>query len=144
MVGAALLDVNVLVASAYQWHVFHDRAYAWWRRSGGEAWATCPLTEAGFVRIISNPSFHPEAPSVRETLSLLAAIKERPGHCFWRMDMGLAETVKPFQQRLLGPSQVTDAYLLGLAIKNKGRLITLDRGIAALAGPAYEQHVEPL
>jgi len=144
VVSASLLDVNVLIASAYEWHVAHDRAYGWWRRSGGQPWATCALTQAGFVRIIANRQFHEQPVSVIQAVELLKAIMERPGHRFWPMDITLSEAVQPFQKRLVGHRQVTDAYLLGLAIKNKGRIVTLDRGIEAMAGESYRQHVTVL
>ena len=142
--SVSLLDVNVLIASTYEWHVAHQRAYAWWRQSGRLPWATCPLTQAGFVRIISNRQFHEQPVSVSQAFELLKAITERPGHRFWPMDVSFAEAVQPFRERLFGHRQLTDAYLLGLAIKNKGRLVTLDRGIEDLAGRNYRQHVTVL
>ena len=142
--SVSLLDVNVLIASVYEWHVAHDIAYAWWLESGGRKWATCPLTQAGFVRIVSNASFHPQRADVAEALQLLSDITERSGHRFWPMDITFSEAVQPFQERLFGHRQVTDAYLLGLTIKNKGRLVTLDRGIEVLAGESYRQHVTVL
>jgi uncharacterized protein len=144
VVSASLLDVNVLIASAYEWHVGHDRAHAWWRQSGGQPWATCALTQAGFVRVIANRQFHEQRVSVAQAFELLKAMMERPGHHFWPIDITLPEAVQPFQKSLVGHRQVTDAYLLGLAIKNKGRLITLDRGIEVLAGESCRQHVTVL
>jgi len=139
-----LLDVNVLIASVYEWHVAHERAYGWWREAAGKPWATCPLTQAGFVRIISNRRFHEHPVNVPEALELLAAVTQRPGHRFWPMEITLAEAVQPFQERLFGHHQVTDAYLLGLAIRNQGRLVTLDRGIEVLVGEGHRQHVTVL
>ena len=144
MVSASLLDVNVLIASVDQGHVAYKTAHAWLRESAGRHWATCPLTQAGFVRIISNRGFHERAVSVAEALELLAAITRRPGHRFWPMDITFSEAVQPFHERLYGHRQVTDGYLLGLAIKNKGRLVTLDRGIEVLAGEGHRQHVAVL
>jgi uncharacterized protein len=144
VVSASLLDVNVLIASVDIEHVAYKTVHAWLRESAGGLWATCPLTQAGFVRIISNRRFHELAVSVAEAFELLTAITQRPGHRFWPMDISLAEAVQPFQERLFGHRQVTDAYLLGLAIRNKGRVVTLDRGIEALAGESYRQHVTVL
>jgi toxin-antitoxin system PIN domain toxin len=140
----SLLDVNVLIASVYEWHVAQKTTYAWWHESPGKPWATCPLTQSGFVRIISNPNFHSNRVEVAEALKLLTDITQRPGHRFWPMDISFTETVQPFQERLFGHQQVTDAYLLGLAIKNKGRLVTLDSGIEALAGREFAQYVTVL
>lgn len=138
---ASLLDVNVLIASVDEGHVAHKRVHAWLHESASEPWATCPLTQAGFVRIISKPGFHQHPVSVAEALALLGDITQRPGHRFWPIDISLAEAVQPLQERLYGHRQLTDAYLLGLAIKNKGRLVTLDKGIAALAGNEFAHQV---
>ena len=141
---ASLLDINVLLASVDQDHVAYRKVHSWLRESGNKPWATCALTQSGFVRIISTPSFHPNPVSVAEALQLLADITRRPGHRFWPMDITLAEAVQPLQDRLFGHRQVSDAYLLGLAIRNKGHLVTLDRGIPALAGHGFAGHVTVL
>lgn len=141
MVSVSLLDVNVLVASSDQGHVAYTKVHSWFRDSSNKLWATCPLTQSGFVRIISNPSFHPNRVEVAEALALLADITQRPSHRFWPMDISFTEAVQAFRERLFGHQQVTDAYLLGLAIRNKGRLVTLDSGIEALAGREFAQHV---
>jgi len=140
-VTVALLDVSVLVASIDEGHVAYKKVHAWLRESGGKPWATCPLTEAGFVRIIANPIFHPEKTRLVDALALLANMTLRPGHRFWPVNIGFAEAVEPFQEKLVGHQQVADAYLLGLAIKNKGRLITLDSGIETLAGKEFAHYV---
>jgi uncharacterized protein len=140
LVGTSLLDINVLLASVDQDHVDHRRVHSWLEQQGSKSWATCPLTQAGFVRIISTPGFHPNRVSVAEALQMLADITKRPGHHFWPINIGLSEAVQPFEEKLFGHRQVTDAYLLGLAIGNKGRLVTLDRGVAALAGHEFAQH----
>lgn len=140
----SLLDINVLIASVYEWHVAQKRAAAWWHESPGKLWATCPFTESGFVRIISNPRFHPKRVEVAEALGLLADITQRPGHHFWPLDISFVEAVQPFRDRVIGCQQVTDAYLLGLAIRNRGCLVTLDRGIEMLAGKEFAQHVAVL
>lgn len=142
--NASLLDVNVLIASIDQGHVAHTRVHAWMRGSAAKAWATCPLTQAGFVRIISNPRFHDRAVSVAEACELLAGLTGRPGHHFWPINISLDDAVAPFRDRLSGHKQVTDAYMLGLAIQNKGRLVTLDKGIEALAGRTFAQHLQIL
>jgi uncharacterized protein len=144
VVSASLLDVNILIASVDEGHVAYKKVHAWLRESAGRHWASCPLTQAGFVRIISNRGFHERALSVSESVELLAAITRLPGHRFWPMDITFSEAVQPFGERLFGHRQVTDAYLLGLTIKNKGRLVTLDRGIEALAGESYRQYVTVL
>ena len=141
MSGGSLLDVNVLIASVDEGHVGYKAVHTWLHDSAGRHWATCPLTQAGFVRIISNLQFHERPVKLSEAFHLLTTMTQRPGHRFWPADITLAEAVQPFRERLFGHRQVTDAYLLGLAIKNKGRLVTLDQGIEALAGEEFRQHL---
>ena len=141
MVTGFLLDVNVLIALVYELHIGHTKVHAWFDEVRPKYWATCPVTEAGFVRIASNLRLSDHPVEVSETLQMLGLITRRPGHRFWPMDISLAEAVQPFQDRLFGHRQVTDAYLLGMAIKNRGRLVTLDRAIKILAGSEFENHV---
>lgn len=53
--------------------------------------------------------------------------------------MGLLEAVARFELRITGHQQVTDAYLLGLAIHKKGRLATLDRALLSLLPERSEE-----
>jgi len=127
-----LLDVNVLIALGWGGHPDHSGVLHWFARYGARGWATCPITQAAFVRIVSNPAFSAHAASPREALRLLAANLRHPKHQFWPDDLSLEESVSRFGDRLVGHQQVTDAYLLGLTVQNKGKLATLDRGIVDL------------
>jgi len=127
-----LLDVNVLLAMAWRGHQSHAVARAWFGRNSRHGWATCPSTQASFVRILANPAFSPEAVTPWEAMRLLDLALQHPSHCFWSDEIGLAEAVEPFRRRIVGHRQVNDAYLLGLAIHKGGRLATLDRGLLAL------------
>ena len=128
-----LLDVNVLVALMWPAHEAHATAQAWFRRIPGRKWATCPLTQAGFVRIVSNPSFSPQAVSPRQAIDVLAANVGHSGHVFWPDDLTVPEALSVFGPKLTGHGQITDAYLLGLAVHKKGLLVTFDRAILTLA-----------
>jgi len=127
-----LLDVNVLVALMWPAHEGHDRAQEWFTKYSKAGWATCPLTQAGCVRILSNPSFSSDAVTPQEALKLLSANLKHPSHVFWPDDVSFAEAVEPVQRQMIGHQQVSDAYLLGLAIHRKGRLATMDRGVFTL------------
>ncbi|MGH9511080.1 MAG: TA system VapC family ribonuclease toxin [Terriglobales bacterium] len=127
-----LLDVNVLVALAWPEHEAHDRVQQWFLRKGRMGWATCPFTQAGFVRIVSNPSFSTHAVTPQEASRLLSANLNHPGHRFWRDEIAFTKAVQPFQARLRGHQQITDAYLLGLAAHLRGKLATLDERIGSL------------
>ena len=127
-----LLDVNVLIAMAWPTHEAHEKVQNWLARHAGEGWATCPHTECAFVRILSNPAFSPNALTPADALALLRANLGHPDHQFWEEDVSFAGVIAPLRQRVVGHRQVSDAYLLGLAIHKKGRLATLDRAVLAL------------
>jgi hypothetical protein len=129
MVG--LLDVNMLIALAWPSHVHHSKAQAWFSKNAALGWATCPLTQCAFVRISSNPKIIPEAVTPKEALALLGEVVQDPTHTFWEDDIGILDDHVP-SELLVGHRQVTDAYLLGLAIRRGGRLVTLDTGVSAL------------
>ena len=128
----ALLDVNTLVALAWPNHVHHAAARAWYTAHRDQGWATCPVTESGFVRVSSSPRATPEARTPLEALTLLRRIVELPGHRFWQDDVSLAREEHLALGRLVGYRQVTDAHLLSLAIRRGGRLVTFDRGVRQL------------
>lgn len=128
----SLLDVNLLVALAWPSHVQHDAALGWFRENRAAGWATCPLTQSGFVRVSSNRQVIPEAKSPQEAVGLLRRIVELPGHRFWEDDFAIATASEIASERLLGYRQVTDAHLLALAIRRGGRLATFDGGIREL------------
>ena len=129
--SAGLLDINVLIALAWPSHVHHAQAHAWFARHAGDGWATCPLTQLGFVRVSSNPSIIPEAVLPQQALRVLRKIVEHEHHVFWPDDLLLTDQHIPVSQ-IMGHRQLTDAYLLGLAIRNGGKLVTLDESISSL------------
>jgi len=129
-----LLDVSVLIALFDSAHIFHQRARTWLTQSINDGWASCPITQAGFIRIISNPNY--AAPiSTTQAVRLLSAATADPHHQFWPDDLDLTGSrIDP--TRLLGHNQVTDVYLLALAVTNGGRFVTFDQRInlAAVTG----------
>ena len=132
-----LLDVNVLIALVRQKHSHHEKVTRWFKATGHRQWATCGFTEAGFVRVLCNPSFTAHAITVSEALHLLSELTGLAGHRFWSIEEGLSVLARPFEERFFGHQQVTDAHLLGLALRNQGKLVTLDRGLAFLAGEEF-------
>ena len=133
---ACLLDVNVLLALSWPGHEFHERVQRWFACNAPKGWATCPIVEAGFVRIISNPSFSPNAISPAEAIGALRVMMNHPGHQFWPDEISFPEALRFLKPPLMGPKQVTDAYLVGLAIHRRGRLATTDRGMVQAAPTA--------
>jgi toxin-antitoxin system PIN domain toxin len=127
-----LLDVNVLIALLWPPHEAHARAQRWFAQNARHGWATCAMTQSGFVRIVSNPIFSRRAVSPGDALEVLGSNLQHPAHHFWTEDIGVTEALAHFGRRLLGHQQITDAYLLGLAIHKKGRLATFDASLSAL------------
>src|SRR3954470_19032995 len=127
----ALLDVNALVALAWDSHVHHARMREWFTTYGQAGWATCPVTESGFVRVSSNPKVLPSPIGVAAARAVLAALKTAGAHRFLADDVSLSDSDVP---GILGYRQVTDAHLLTLARRRGVRLVTFDAGLARLAG----------
>jgi uncharacterized protein len=126
----ALLDVNVLVALAWDSHVHHVAVREWFAANSSAGWATCPLTESGFVRVSSNPKVLPEAIGVGAARDVLAALRAQPGHRFVADDVSLTDDDVP---AITGHRQVTDVHLLTLARRHLISLVTFDAAIASLA-----------
>ncbi len=132
MKAGFLLDVNVLIAMAWPTHGYHQKVHEWLARHARDGWATCPLTQISFVRILSNPAFSANALTPTDALTLLQANLAHPAHRFWADEFSMIDSLKPFAQKLAGHQQVTDAYLLGLAIHKRGKLATMDRAVRTL------------
>jgi uncharacterized protein len=141
-VKAALLDINILTALLWPTHEHHDVAHRWFGGRAAAPWATCSLTQLGFVRLVSSPAFSRDALSPREALALLGENLAHPAHEFWAGSLQVPTAVKGMEARLQGAKQLTDAYLLALAHGRKGVLATFDRGLRALAGDAFSGSVE--
>ena len=125
----ALLDVNILLALLDTAHVHHQRVKAWLLSQENPSWASCPLTQNGFTRIISQPAY-PGHISIERATSLLARASASANHRFWADDLSLLDPSIFDHSKLHGPKQITDAYLLALAVHHGGRLVALDRAIA--------------
>jgi uncharacterized protein len=130
--SAFLLDVNALLALVWPSQENHERVRAWFVANASRHWATCPVTEAGCVRLLSNPTVTPGALSVNDALQVLTANLKHPGHVFWPDDLDLLRSLSLCGSKLQGHRQITDAYLLGIAIQRKAHLVTLDGSIASL------------
>lgn len=133
--NAYLLDVNVLIALVDPSHILHDRAHAWFASAGRDAFATCPLTENGLIRILGHPKYpnSPGPPSA--VLALLQGIRSLPGHRFWPDSISMADSRHITASQLSSHAQVTDGYLLALAKAHQGRLATMDHKLMAEVVP---------
>lgn len=122
-----LLDVNLLLALSDPMHVHHESAHRWFADKGQRAWATCPLTENGFIRIASHPSYPNRPGDTTAVLAIFRRLCEALGHRFWSEDISILQVLEP--DAIITHAQITDVYLLGLAVHKKGKLATLDQRI---------------
>jgi uncharacterized protein len=141
-VKTALVDLNILTALLWPAHEYHDAAHRWAAERRRARWATCTLTQLGFLRLVSNPSFSRDALPPASALALLIENLGQPTHEFWPEDVPVADMVTGMEGALQGYRHLTDAYLLALAHRRKGVLATFDRGIRALAGDARKDALE--
>jgi len=138
----ALLDANVLIALLWPAHEHHALALGWFAATGRRRWATCPLTQLAFVRIVSNTAFSRDALSPAEAVILLARNLRHSRHVFWPDDLPLDAGIAGAIDRLQGHRQLVDAYLLALASRHHGVLATFDAGLEAIAPPERRAAVE--
>lgn len=138
-----LLDVNVLIALGDPGHVQHARARAWFLSPARQAWATCPITENGFVRILAQPSYMGFAGGPDDARAALGHLTALPGHQFWPDEVSLCDTTRI--PRIPSPNLVTDLYLLALAVARKGKFATLDQRLdpALIPGARHACFVLP-
>lgn len=136
-----LLDLNCLIALADPTHSHYRAIHRWFDESRLGDWGICPLTESGFVRVTTNASYGPKARTIAEATKVLRGFSDSPGYRYWPIESSWAVLTAPFADRIFGHQQVTDAYLLGLAMKADGVLVTFDKGIRYMAGAEYGRHV---
>ena len=124
----ALLDINVLIALHDRDHIHHELAALWLESNIGHGWASCPLTQNGMLRIMSQASYK----NVQDLSVLFEKLRNettQPGHVFWPDDISLLDAERFHHAHMHGPRQLTDLYLLGLAVKNKACLVSFDARI---------------
>jgi toxin-antitoxin system PIN domain toxin len=133
-----LLDVNLLIALFDCRHVNHESAHVWFGSTGKASWATCPVTENGFLRVLSNPAYPTVSATLGEAMDRLSELCTQAGHVFWKDDVSLLDSLdRPARACLVEHQQVTDFYLTVLAAAHQGRLATFDGSLArALKGSA--------
>ncbi|MBX9859337.1 MAG: PIN domain-containing protein [Sphingomonas sp.] len=138
-----LLDVNVLIALVDPEHSHTRPARRWFERHAASGWATCPLTENGLLRIVSNPRYANAVGSPAVAINGLVGMKNVPQHHCWADDISLSDELRVNPQRLPTSAHLTDIYLLALAVAHGGELATFDRRLttSAVAGGSRALHV---
>jgi toxin-antitoxin system PIN domain toxin len=135
----ALLDVNVLIALLDEAHIGHSTATRWLSGAIDQGWASCPITQNGCIRIMSQPAY-PGALPVAEVAARLAEATRHASHRFWPDDISLLTADAVNWQRVLGHRQVGDAYLMALAVRHQGRFVTFDGRVDASAVAGASAH----
>ena len=141
MIRRDLLDLNVLIALTDPEHIHRQKVERWFLSTGKDDWGVCPLTEAGFVRVTTNPLM--KLGTLGRAIAILQSLRAHPGYHYWPItdaESWVAVTAR-FASRITGHHQITDAYLLGLAIKEDGLLVTFDRGLKYMAGAEFSRNI---
>ena len=129
----ALLDVNVLIALVDPLHVHHELCHHWFAARGTTAWASCAITQNGVLRILGHPRY-PNSPGSPGVVSeILQALVAHPQHQFWDVSPSLLSQAHVNTSALLDSAQITDTYLLALAVHQGGLLATLDQRLSTHA-----------
>lgn len=137
----ALLDINVLIALLDAAHIHHQRASQWLEQSLHHGWASCPLTQNGCLRIMAQPAY-PQALPLAAVAQRLGQAAATPAHLFIADDYSLLDADSLHWPQLLGHRQVTDAYLLGLAVRHGCRFVSFDARVNLAAAPgAKAEHL---
>ena len=139
---SVLLDVNVLVALFDGVHIHHEAAHEWFAHHRKGGWASCPITENGMIRVISNPAYPGRQTTVRDAIEGLARFRKSGNHTFWTDSVSLCDNDVFHLNQIGGHRQLTDVYLLALAVQNHGCLATFDRRIPHSAVKEGNRHIE--
>jgi toxin-antitoxin system PIN domain toxin len=137
-----LLDVNLLFVLHQPLHPDYTLAKRWFANRADRSFATCPITQSGMMRLLLQGIAGLDPFNMQEAREALKNFVQLPGHVYWPDDPSYLDATRTFFARMQGHRQITDVYLLGLAVYNKGKLATIDRGICHLAGSEFAACVE--
>ena len=141
MAVTALLDVNVLIALGWSNHLHHHLVRSCFKLQRRAGWATCPLTEAGFVRVACNPSAAHYSVTPRDAIALLVRLTRLERHRFWPLERSMVDLEPEIVDRIEGYRQVRDGLLLSVAMQHGGQLATLDERLARIHPSASDGSV---
>jgi len=127
----ALMDANVLISFFDFQHIHHKSALGWFTSNNDDGWATCPITQNAMLRVLTNPNYSKvKRFNIRQLTHLFRENAKATDHKFWPDDISLLDDSVVYGEKVLGHKQLTDMYLLALAVKNDGRLVTFDAKIS--------------
>lgn len=140
--SVALLDVNVLIALADNSHIHHSLAHNWFSGQENRPFATCPITQNGFLRIVGHPRYPGGPGTPRALLDFMDSLCQLKGHVFWVDSISITDGLL-FPRNIFGASaNLTDIYLLGLAVSHQGRFATFDRKISVRSVLGADKAIE--
>lgn len=144
--AAHLLDLNALIALIWEEHPFHATMAAWFARHARQGWATCAITQSGFIRVMNQPGLAKPARAVADLAEALQQNLRHPAHRLLPLDFGFDDVLARCSGGVVGHRQVTDAYLLTAAMRAGMKLLTFDSGLNSLLASDTERaaHVEVL
>lgn len=134
-----LVDVNVLFSYGTEDHPHYSAVTRWIDSLTTDTWGTCAFTQAGFLRLMSHPAVG--GATLISAERVLASMTDHPRHLYWPILEDWRGISTGFNQRIFGHQQITDAWLLGLAVREGGVVVTFDRGLQTMAGERYRHHV---
>lgn len=137
----SLLDINVLLAIVWPNHLHHAAARSWFLNSAASGWATCALSESGFVRLSSNPKVFPDAVSPRESIVMLNELKKRGAWSYLADETQFTELPESWSIRLSGYRQVSDIHLLSIVQSHGASLVTFDAKLKRLVPEAESKRL---
>ena len=129
----SLLDVNVLVSLLDANHGYHAVAKRWFDQNNGP-WASCPITQNGYLRIVTRDSY-PNTISIEKAITTLKRAVSMPSHAFLSDDISLLDPNFVTHKHIQGHNQLTDIYLLALSVHHGARFVTFDQGVSRIAVP---------
>lgn len=139
--SAYLLDVNVVIALIDPSHLHHDRAHTWFSTTGKSDWLSCPTTQNGAIRIVSHPRYSNAQPSPGGVVESVRSLTGVGNHRFIPDKISLLDHRRVDADALLSSAQVTDTYLLSLAVDSEAALATFDVGLVTAAVPSGADHI---
>ena len=141
-----LLDVNALIALGWDAHTHHNTMVDWFNGNAKRGWGTCALTQAGFVRVLSQPALGQAQSTVVKLSDSLQQQVAHPAHRFVPLDFAFEEVIRRCTGGVVGHRQITDAYLLTAAMRAGMKLLTFDSGLGTLLASSAERsaHIELL
>ncbi|HEX6962402.1 MAG TPA: TA system VapC family ribonuclease toxin [Lacipirellula sp.] len=130
-----LPDVNFWLALAFQSHVHHARASAWFDALSQDSCGFCRITQQGFLRLATNPkAFQEEAVTLARAWQLYDVLLTDYRVSFVPEPPEIESLWRDYtKQQTFSPKVWNDAYLAAYAHAARCTLVTFDKAFAQYA-----------